>query len=63
MNRRGSMEAEDSNLSIMTGDSEAEQQGREGISVIKDGKYSDLTITLADCNVSYKVSVDLFNLT
>ncbi|XP_045119869.1 BTB/POZ domain-containing protein 6-like [Portunus trituberculatus] len=49
------MEAEDSNLSIMTGDSEAEQQGREGISVIKDGKYSDLTITLADCNVSYKV--------
>uniref|UniRef100_A0A0N7ZDA2 BTB domain-containing protein n=1 Tax=Scylla olivacea TaxID=85551 RepID=A0A0N7ZDA2_SCYOL len=49
------MEAEDSNFSIMTGDSEQEQQERKGISVIKNGKYSDLTITLAECSVSYKV--------
>ena len=46
------MEAEDSNLSIMS-----EEQEREAISIIKDGKYSDLIITLADCNVSYKVCI------
>lgn len=46
------MEVEDS---ILTEYSELELQERQGIAVTKDGKYSDLTIHLSECNASYKV--------